>query len=400
MGGDELTDSGTTNGEGSERRRYERVQRRLAVTFVLEGQEIGAQTVDVSKTGALFSSPTVPAVGNRLLLNLSDRQNPELSLFLKVRVVRHVERDGHRFFAVEFGDAVARDPRRLRKFLDKVLGVSSGLIRVVTGDNGNERNYAFSFDSVHREGEERVKALQASLFSSIDEMEEADAILSNFGKMPVGPTAGDSDGPIRAGVMVTPVSEEPESQPTSGPTDDLDPFDDEPLDGEVGEPAQGPAPDPSPPAGVGPEKTPFFKRLTGLFKGAPKDQSPKGETLIRTQRLPTVVAEDTDLPIVYRMGTTRYQGTATRLYCAGLKCLTEQKLPSLYANLTLLIPLAGGRKISQIELSGDVTRVRANDDDVDTAGIFEVRLSMRTDRMHLDLYRALLEKLTDSGRSE
>jgi len=110
--------------------------------------------------------------------------------------------------------------------------------------------------------------------------------------------------------------------------------------------------------------------------------------------VPTVVAGNLDIPVVYRLGTSRFQGIVTRLYCAGLKCRTEQQLPALYASVLIVIPLAGARKISQIEVQGDVTRVRPEQAGADQGGIFEVRLSMRTDKMHLELYRALLERLT------
>jgi len=376
---------------GSERRRFERQSRRLSVSFTLDGQDYGAQTVDVSKTGALFSSQEAPSVGTQLLLSLSDRENPDLTLFLKATVVRDVgERAGMKLFAAEFGDIIARDPKRLRLFLERVLGISSGLIRVVGGYEGEEKAYAFSFDPVHREGEERVKALQASLFSSIEEMEEADAILDNFGRMPVEDGLEGASGGGAADVMLTRVGGGEQETPGAGAES-----------GEVqGEQTAGKKrkrkkkkkkKKPKEKKGGS-----FFVKLAGFFggRGGGKKKAPtRGETLIQTQRLPTVVVKDKQLPVVYRMGSTRYQATATRLYCAGMKCVTGQQLPQLYASVTILIPLAGAKKISQIELVGDVTRVRGQDDDGGSGGVFEIRLSMRTDKMQIELYRALLERL-------
>jgi outer membrane biosynthesis protein TonB len=391
---------------GAERRRYERVQRRLGVTFTLEGRELAAHTVDISKTGALFASDATPSVGTQLLLNLSDRQNPDLVLYLKARVVREEVGEGNQpLFAVEFGDAIARDPRRLRMFLDRVLGIATGLIRVVGGDDGAEKAYAFSFESIHREGEERIKALQASLFSSVDEMEEADAILAGFGKAPAAEGIEGSTPTTKAAVEVP----APEPPPPA----------EEPPKKKEGKKKVAEPPPPPPPAPPAPEvteealldearpvtaelpekprreKPSLLKRLFGgKEKPKAKGGAGKGETLIQTQRLPTIVANDTDLPVVYRIGTNRYQAMATRVYCAGIKCRTAQQLPQLYATINILIPLAGARKISQIELFGDVTRVRSDEENSETGGIFEVRLSMRTDKMHLELYRVLLERLT------
>jgi hypothetical protein len=397
---------GSEDAAGKERRRFERHNRRLVVTFTLEGQEWTAHTLDVSRTGALFQSDQAPSVGTRLLLNLSDRKNPEVSLYLKAAVVRSTmdDKDGPQF-AVEFGDAIARDPKRLRLFLDRVLGISTGLIRVIGGEGGVEKAYAFNFESVHREGEERVKALHASLFSSLDEMEEADAILAGFGKTPVADvleTRRHSSSPTEDTETPPPAaasSEPMESVPNGAPQADA-----------VGANEPPAAPDeerlkemlsadrPNTAELEIPQKKSIFKRLFGSGKKTKKtaDKTSKGETLIQTQRLPTIVANNANLPIVYRIGTTRFNATATRLYCAGMKCRTSQILPQLYAGLTIFIPLAGAKRISQIELVGDVTRVRPDEENSDTAGIFEVRLSMRTDKTHLELYRVLLDKMTES----
>ncbi len=423
----------TKNPAGSERRRYDRVMRRIGVTFTMEGDEVPAYTVDVSKTGARFEADVIPPEGTRLLLNLSDRQNPELTLFLKARVVRELRQDtGRDQFAVEFGDAVAREPRRLRMFLDKALGIDSGLIRVVGEDKTDERAYAFSFEAIHREGEERVKALHSSLFASLDEMEEADAILASFGN-----TAELREAEAKA-MHATESAVAEQSTSTPGATDAAP----QPTRKELAaqkkmeaaaakelaaqkkkeaaaakaaakqnkgaekaatenEPAGGTAElkttTTTGPAVPG-SKPSLFKRLFGGGGGA---NARKGATLIQTQRIRNVVANDLELPVVYKIGNSRFQGQATRLYCAGLKVVSSQQLPQLYAPISVVIPLAGARKISQIELIGDVTRVRADDAEgnENDGGLFEMRLSMRTDKMHLELYRVLLEQLTGESTS-
>jgi len=376
--------SGPRRPTGAERRRFIRSDRRIGVTFTLEGEEYGTQTLDVSKTGALFIAPVAPTVGTRLLLNLSDRDNPELSLHLKSTVVRsETGTDGRSRFAVEFGDAVALNPKRLRLFLEKVLGIGSGLIRVLPGEEGEERRYAFSFESVRREGDERVKALEAALFRDFAEMEEADAILAGFGRTPVA--SGLEDSKLKAPLTVR-VGEE--GLPAGGGVGEQLPA------GEVPEefaPRPEQSVDGRPVAGLTEPAVAAKGSFLGRLFGGGK--SSRGEALITTSRVPTVVANDVQIPVVYRMGTTRYQGTAVRLYCAGLKIKTEQKLPQLYAAVTVMIPLAGGRKISHIELVGDVTRVRAERDESESGGLFEMRLSMRTDKNHLELFRLLLEKL-------
>jgi hypothetical protein len=132
--------------------------------------------------------------------------------------------------------------------------------------------------------------------------------------------------------------------------------------------------------------------ISRLLGGKPKGK--KGEALLSPEPLPTLVSKDAQLPIVFRVGTNRFQGKAVRLYCAGLKCTTDQKLPPLYASVTIFIPLSGNRKVSQIEVLGDVTRVKPEGADTENNGLFEVRLSMRTDKVHLELYRALLESMS------
>jgi len=464
---------------GAERRRYVRHNRRIAVSFIMEGNEYIAQTVDVSKTGALFLSAEAPSPGTRLLLNLSDRHNPELSLHIKATVVRVLPGvKGEKRFAVEFGDALARDPRRLRMFLERVLNISMGLIRVVEGVPGQEKVYAFSFETIHREGAERVKALQASLFANFEEMDEADAILANFGKFLDEPVQERSDGAdgqghtdggsTRSTGIESPQSggtapqapqggsghtetvrgtgiEFPQSggtappqapqgggdnlrrtgieSPQSGGTAPQAPQGGEPIQEisleeafarvepsvEPEQKSEAPVAEADAPGAVklvtaelpvvtsshGPS---FLSRLASLFGGGKKE--PKGESLIQAGPMPNVVAGNLEMPVVCKIGSIRFQAVATRLYCAGLKCTTGDKLPQLYANVVVLIPLAGAKRISQIELNGDITRVKPNKSDTEFGGVFEIRISMRTDKMHLELYRTLLEKLVSSSQQQ
>lgn len=477
----------------TERRRYERLKRRIAMTFMYEGEEYVAETVDVSKTGALFVSKEAPSPGTRLLLNMVDRHNPALSIFIKATVVRVLpgKKKGQKLFAVEFGDLIARDPRRLRMFLEQVLNISTGLIRVVGGEPGEEKAYAFSFDIIQKEGAERLQALQTALFSSHEEMDEADAILANFGKgfdtrLPEAKGGADRDESGKTDVMIqsgvgetvsmkgptvleTPtitssgiapkstasqaklngysanketlagverstnvkiqqrariqegggeaaLAEKPGTEELTleeGVLGSPKPEKAEKEEGERGEPSlEGPGGGAKPSIAdtggrelsvpvVAPstgQKTSLFKRLASLFSLT--KTTPKGEGLIRAGPVPNIAVGDLELPIVCRVGSTRFQGTAVRLYCAGLKCTTEEKLPQLYSNLTVLIPLTGAKKISQIELNGDVTRVKPHKSDSEFGGVFEVRLSMRTDKMHLELYRTLLEKLVASSEKK
>lgn len=393
---------------GNERRRYDRINRRLGVTFTLDGREVPAYTVDVSRSGALFEADIIPSTGTQLLLNLSDRKNPELSLYLKARVVRELSTGtGATQFAVEFGDAIAREPKRLRMFLDKALGIESGLIRVVGDEEGQGKAYAFSFEAIHREGEERIKALQSSLFSSLDEMEEADAILANFGdtgELPEGLQNSVDIAPTQPPEPVTPPEPAPGRKVTrkelaaqkkaqAAQKKEAQAA----LAREAAAKAEAQQAEAKAKAKAEKEARPsLFKRL---FGGGTKGN--KGDTLIQTQRIPNVVANDIELPVVYRIGNSRFQGQATRLYCAGIKVVTSQELPKLYAPIQVVIPLAGARKISQIELTGDVTRVRSDGagDDENSGGLFEMRLSMRTDKVHLELYRVLLEQLTGESTS-
>jgi len=593
--------------------------RRLRVTFPFEGEDRVAQTVDVSKTGALFSSAIVPEVGTQLLLSLSDNTDPNLSLYLKATVVRIREESKRKLFAVEFGDAVARDPKRLGSFLENVLSISAGLIRVVNqaADPSAEREFAFSFKPVQQEGEERLKALQLSLFQSLEDMEEADHIVAAFprtaeeisgktgkneagkerapkdesgedsvakgdsskerttdegphqptgattgahtagapaaregehapgstgehaaalgdavltggsqatqtsgaaatqtggahptqtggayptqtggarptqaggtrdpgrretagtrkaaaaaevflavskvtpgvtyatgstpqhaiapegavaptratgptpkraatpeavaaagsstGQTPqhsISPTAVDTAAPpspartprgtpvARPAVAPPSPARTPRGTPVARPADEpTSPASPAVHPHQIAEPTAAPAP-PTEKAGASRAPEPKKKGLFGLFSGLFGGKGDKGETLITPEPVPTIVARDTALNIIYKLGTTRFQAKATRLYCAGIKVETADKLPELYGNVTVFIPLPGGKKGTLVELHGDATRVRPNPGEGAAGGVFEMRLSMRTDKMHLEMYRALLDKLTGAA---
>jgi len=456
--------------EGIDRRRFPRVARRIGVSFVYEGEERQAQSVDLSKTGALLISTVVPEMGTQLLLNLSDRKDPNLTLFVKSEVVRIREEGRRRLFAVEFGDAVSRDARRLGAFLETVLGISAGLIRVVTPppDADVEKEYAFSFKPIKHEGEERLRALQLSLFRSFEDMETADAILANIGNAPIEVAMATGPGPAAAGGATAPASaplpdvpasgaatvprldapspsppsrpDIPAAAPASAPRVDpratvvgrklpltpggagtgtvdggradvevigldaivgapvgppgpkptaADFVPDETGDAAASESVAGPVASDATPAAPARKKG-FMAALSGLLGKS----GSKGESLLTPEPVPLIVARDTELAIIYRLGNSRYQAKATKLYCAGLKVETADKLPDLYANVAVIIPVAGGRKGAVIELQGDATRLRPNPGEGASGGVFEVRFSMRTDKSHLEMYRALLEKLS------
>lgn len=357
---------------GAERRGFPRIGRRLRVTFLYEENEVPAHTVDVSKTGALFEAPVVPPIHSQILMVLQDWHDPELRLNLKARVVRWVQTDmvGAMMFAVEFGDAVTKEVKSMGRFLKEVLGIDSGLIRVSEDRATGERVYTFSFEGVIREGDDRVRALQSSLFRSMEELEEADSILAGFGKgfVPPHDTARQTAGPAE------------ERLPTLGAIIPAAP---------VYTTQEMAAVDPS--SERGPNRgAALANKLGGLFSGGAKTVAPMASPVPPG---PGVVVQNASLPVLAQVGTLVFPAQAVRMYLSGLKCETDNPLPSLYSSITIKIP--SGSKKGDIQLIGDVTRVRSRQEGID-GGIFELRFSMRTDRNHMSAYRNLLERLNVS----
>lgn len=349
--------------QGAEKRRYPRIGRRLKVTFLLEEREVQAVTVDVSKTGASFEARYVPSVGSQLLLVLQDLRDPELRLNLKARVVRTLPPSAPEMqrFAVEFGDAVSKDVKSMGRFLKEVLNIDSGLIRVSEDRYSGERIFSFSFEPIVKEGDDRLRALQASLFRNLNEMEEADGILANWGK-------SGTTGQIPA-MSIDPQPVETISSPTLGA---IIP----PPNYDKSSASKGPG---------------LFGRITSVFAAAPRHATATGLAALPTQDLPKEsVVRNSNLPVTFRIGTSVYPAQAVRMYTTGMKCETEAVLPALYSSVILLIPVASKR--GGIELVGDVTRIRAKEEAY-VGGTFEVRFSMRTDRAQLEAYRKLLDDL-------
>ncbi len=349
--------------QGAEKRRYPRIGRRLKVTFLLGEREVQATTVDVSKTGASFEASHVPSVGSQLLLVLQDLRDPELKLNLKARVVRSLPptTQGLNRFAVEFGDAVSKDVKSMGRFLKEVLAIDSGLIRVAEDRYTAERVFSFSFEPVVREGDDRLRALQASLFRNFADMEEADGILANWGKEP-------TTGQFPA---VQPAETSPSStSPTLGAIIPPPNYDKASAE-------RGPG---------------ILGRITSVFSSV-RTASPVS-ALASNEPTKEAVVKNSNLPITFRIGTSVYPAQAVRMYTTGMKCETEAVLPSLYSSVLLMIPVASKR--GGIELVGDVTRVRSKEEAF-VGGTFEVRYSMRTDRGQLDAYRRLLDELNSPG---
>lgn len=406
-----------------ERRRYPRTEQSLQVTFVYEGREFRAQTVDVSRSGALFASTLAPELGTELLLLLQDPQNPRLQAHVKATVVRHAPMRGRRkLFAVIFGDAVSRDPAALGRFLNQVLGIANGLIRV-DQDKAGGKIFTFSFAPIHREGEERLKALQSSLFRNLEEMEEADSILSSFGNKPGGT---DSDAPPAPSSPTPKKSDrkskaQPKSDGLMGLESVLGLDSQAPSldaqasfpEGDEASPGNSPTqPSPEPLHQKGQSRSPADKAATketvpasakageigapkasksGFFSSLFGSKGKKGGNLITPEPVPAIVAQDTDVSLTFMVGKDRRSATAVRLYCAGMKCTTTGDLPQLYSTVSIQVPVPLRRKPPYIELYGDVTRLKV--DELGEGGIFEVRFSMRTNKNELEAYRQLLSHL-------
>lgn len=366
MPGTEHDLPGTPQGSvppGSEKRRYPRVGRRLKVTFLLEEREITAATVDVSKTGARFEAHDAPSVGSQLLLVLQDIRDPELRLNLKARVVRTlpVTEQGLQPFAVEFGDAVSKDVKSMGRFLKEVLGIENGLIRISEDRYTGERLFSFSFEPVVKEGDDRLRALQASLFNSFADMEEADDILANFGHSA-------KTGPVPQ-MSMTPTPTPQDAATSSSPT----------LGAIIPPPNYEKAHSERSPGILG--------RISSVFSAA----RPSSYTALPTTEIPREsVVKNSNLPVTFRIGTSAYPAQAVRMYSTGMKCETEAVLPALYTSVILVIPVAS--KKGGIELVGDVTRIRSKEEAF-VGGTFEVRFSMRSDKHQLEAYRHLLDDL-------
>jgi len=396
------------------------------VSFVYDGREIPARTTNISRVGACFESTLCPDLGTELLLGLRVPDAPSLATNLQATVVRIDPSIGRTHtFAVSFGDAISRDPAALGRFLNQVLGISSGLIQSSEAPSGG-RTFFFSFAAVHREGSERLQALQSSLFGSLEEVDEVDQMLSSFGNQRTGetldnpapapqpvrdrsnrsPPAGqqsrslglesilgldrDSAEPsVSSPDPAVPIS--PQTQPCCAPCEQT--LHDEEL--AVPDPAPSapasPEPEASAPLPNADRKAPRSGGfLAKLFAKTTKPGKP-GKGLPSADPVPSIVAHQAEVPIWYTIGDTRRRATASRLYCSGMKCTTPEELPPLYASVTLQIPMAGSGKARSIEIQGDVTRLRQAGEGQE--GLFEVRFSMRTTKANLEAYRGLLKTL-------
>jgi hypothetical protein len=399
--------------QGAEQRRYPRVPETHRLFMIHGTERFQAETVDLSKSGMLAACPVIPPSldkGSEVLFELVWGSEPEANTFIKgtvVRVIRDSDYDNV-LLGVEFNEALARAPEALRSFVEKVLGIEHGAVRVVRDKQGR-KSLVFDFNPVHQEGAERLRALQSALFSSVDDLEEADRLLEGFG---TGESlfAAESTGPLRTDdaptvqtAAATKVARKaPGKKPTArAPAVKVEPAAPAkvapPAPAKVAPPAPAkvtpPAPPPTAEAGkaapapASKAKPSFFKSLIPSF-----GKSEKGGALIEPELVRASVANIEGLDIQYDLDGKKHRARAVRLYCAGIKCEVDHGLPELYRSVTLLIPALDGKK-SMVVLNGDITRVRP-DPDSNESGIFEVRLSLRNETGMLNSYRNLVDQLS------
>ncbi|MFH1529843.1 MAG: PilZ domain-containing protein [Pseudomonadota bacterium] len=372
-------DRGTdeTVDQGAEQRRYPRAAGAHRLFLIHDGERFQAETVDLSKSGMLAACQVIPPSlkkGASALFELVWSPEPEANAFIKgniIRVIRDSDFDNV-LLGVEFTEALARGPAALRGFLDQVLGIEHGAIRVVKDRNGH-KSLVFDFDPVHREGEERLRALQSSLFHSVHDLDEADRLLEGFG---TGETlfSPEQSSPIpAASEKLTSLDEAPTVRTTAP---DMEP--------KKGKPGKRGKEKPIPIPGTRPS---LLKSLIPSF-----GRGERGGELIGPEQARASVANISGIDIEFDIDGKKRKGRAVRLYCAGIKCEVLDGLPELYRSVTILIPNLGGRKGSVI-LYGDITRVRPNPGS-DEAGIFEVRLSLRNETVMLNNYRQMVEQLS------
>ncbi len=349
-------DTDLTVDGGPEQRRFPRAAEAHRLFLIHGTERFQAETIDLSKSGMLAACPVIPPTlkkGSSVLFELVWSPEPEANTFIKgtiVRVIRDSDYDTV-LLGVEFNEALARGPEALRGFLEKVLGIEHGAVRVVKDKQGR-KSLIFDFEPVHREGDERLRALQSSLFQSVDDLEEADRLLEGFG-------TGER--------LFSPEDTSP-TPAESGPA----------------------APPDNPPKKASPTPSARPSLLKSLIPTFGKAE--KGGELIPPDRSRTSVANIEGLDIEFHIEGKKRGARAVRLYCAGIKCEVDDGLPELYRSVTIMIPGMSGKK-SAVILNGDITRVRPNPDS-DEAGIFEVRLSLRNETTMLNTYRKLVEQLS------
>jgi len=415
----EVNGTGGSVDQGPEQRRFPRATETHRLFLIHGTERFQAETVDLSKSGMLAACPVIPPSfdkGAEVLFELVWGPEPESNTFIKgtiVRVIRDSDYDNV-LLGIEFNEALARSPLALRGFVETVLGIEQGAVRVVKDKKG-QKSLVFDFKPVQREGEERLRALHSSLFHSVDDLEEADRLLEGFGTGEylfspddTGPVPGEdaatveTQAPTKVARKATAPARKAKA-PTAAPAA---PAAKKTKAAKKSKPQKAKAeaePAETKPAEAKPAKAKKAKKAkkkttTGAKPSLLKSlipsfgKSERGGSLIEPDLAKASVANIEGIDIFFDIEGTKRTARAVRLYCAGIKCEVENGLPELYRSVTLTIPNLGGKKGS-VTLHGDITRVRP-DPDSDESGIFEVRLSLRNETGMLNSYRKMVEELS------
>jgi len=398
MSEDKVTDE--TVDSSLEQRRFPRVPEAHRLFLIFGTQRFQAETVDISRTGMLAACPVIPPEFNRgseVLFELIRRSEPEENTFIKgtvARVIRDSDYDNI-LLGVEFSEALSRSPVALRGFIEDILGIERGAIRVIKHSD-EKKSLVFDFSPVHREGEERLRAVRNSLFTTVDDLDEADRLLEGFGtgEYLFGP---DSTGPVPVTGEDAP-AEENEAEPR---LERMTPAVPAPAVPAPAVPARQSVPGRETETVVPPKKrtkkkirTPVPGLVDVLLTSVIPSlgRSERGDELISSDQGRTSVANIEGLDVAFVIDGKKRRARAVRLYFAGVKCEVTDGLPELYRSVTLYVPIQG-RKRGEAVLNGDITRVRS-DPNSNTKGIFEVRFSLRNETGMLNAYRQMVVNLS------
>jgi hypothetical protein len=100
------------------------------------------------------------------------------------------------------------------------------------------------------------------------------------------------------------------------------------------------------------------------------------------------------LSLTYLLDDGEYEGQAVKLLPHGMRIQTQTRLPDAYRSLTILIPVKT-EKADALSLKGTVIAVKRAV--ADGPAQFEVELGIGNDPSALAAYRAILDKLSQTG---
>lgn len=318
----------------SDNRLFHRYTAKVKVAFRVRGASHRGSLTNVSAGGGFVATKALPETGARIQMAAVKEQGAS-SIWLDLRVCWLNEQVSEEHPDTGFGGfwlhACSRESEEhLREFLDTTLGITRPVVRPVSPPSGGDTVYMYRFPDVYEGStEEEFPWLEGrALHRPVSDVRQRD-----------------SADPSWLGTELPPVQDSVASPlPILAPTQ---PLPQDPVEFD-------PGPPPAEPAEAGGRWGFLARKLTGVtFR---RGKEPPAE--VKPGPKPVTVTTTGEGAVQYKIARKAFTGRMTRMGTGWLVFETVAEVPALWSRIVVEVPVEGPKKVREIEIHAQVTRIK------------------------------------------